>query len=58
MAIDVLKTGALVIVGVGGIFCIYRGDVSVGAALLGSLLGYVFGNAHGMIAYRERLKGS
>lgn len=56
--IDYLKIVALAIVGSGALFCIYRGDTAVGAGLLGSILGYVFGNAHGIISYRAAIKNA
>jgi hypothetical protein len=53
--VDWLKIVALLIVGAGAYALILRGFESLGATLLGGILGYVFGNAHGLF-YALRAK--
>lgn len=47
--IDYMKLTAIGFVGVGAFYLIYTSDKQAGATLLGALLGYVFGNAHGFV---------
>jgi hypothetical protein len=51
--INYLKLAAIVIVGLGSFMAIYRGDTQAGYTLLAALLGYVFGNAHGMYSAKK-----
>ena len=48
---DYIKLIAVFIVGIGTVFLTYFGkmDPQASTALLGGLLGYVFGNAHAVI---------
>lgn len=48
---DYIKLIAVLIVGAGTVFLTYAGkmDPQASTALLGGLLGYVFGNAHAII---------
>jgi len=53
-AIDPLKLSAIILVGGGAIFLIYKGEVTPAVALLGAILGYVFGNTHAIITLTGR----
>jgi len=50
LSIDYMKLAAIGFVGVGAFYLIYSTDKQAGSTLLGALLGYVFGNAHGFVS--------
>jgi uncharacterized membrane protein YjfL (UPF0719 family) len=54
MEADITKTAAVIVVGAGAIYLIYRGEVSAGVALLGAILGYVFSKVQTFAARAKR----
>jgi positive regulator of sigma E activity len=52
-SIDPLRLTAIVAVSAISVMAVLRGDTQAGYTLAAAILGYVFGNSHGLVSVRQ-----